>query len=252
MIRIPVLGATGNLAFPPVERAFAEPDGLLAVGGDLSPDRLLEAYRHGIFPWFSDGQPILWWSPSLRTVFDTARMHVPRRLARWLRRCDWSIRADTAFVEVMRACATTRRRGHGTWITGDMLAAYARLHDLGHAHSIEVRDANGQLAGGIYGVALGRMFYGESMFSHRSDASKIALAALVCFCRVNGIDLIDCQQRTSHLASLGAREIARSAFERLITPRVRGPALTDWTYHRSHWERLRDAAPALPTEEVAP
>lgn len=212
MIRIPVLGAAGSLAFPPVEKAFAEPDGLLAVGGDLSPDRLLEAYRHGIFPWFSEGQPILWWSPSLRTVFDTARMHVPRRLARWLRGCDWSIRADSAFTDVMRACATVRRRGHGTWITDDMLAAYTRLHELGHAHSIEVRDADGQLAGGIYGVALGRMFYGESMFSAQTNGSKVALLALGRALDAWDFPLLDAQVASDHLFTLGARETPRDAF----------------------------------------
>jgi leucyl/phenylalanyl-tRNA--protein transferase len=229
-----------------VERAFAEPDGLLAVGGDLSPDRLLEAYRHGIFPWFSDGQPILWWSPSLRTVFDTARVHVPRRLARWLRRCDWSIRADTAFVEVMRACATTRRRGHGTWITDDMLAAYVRLHDLGHAHSIEVRDADGQLAGGIYGVALGRMFYGESMFSTQANGSKAALLALCRALDAWDFPLLDAQVASDHLFTLGAREMPRDAFCEQVAALAAQPDASACGRTTSRWLQPRISPPEPP------
>jgi len=212
MIRLPFLDPLHPQAFPPVDAALDEPDGLLAAGGDLSAERLLAAYRRGIFPWFSEGEPILWWSPAQRTVFDTARIHVARRLARWLRACDWSIHADTAFPEVMRACATTRRRGHGTWITDDMLAAYARLHELGHAHSVEVRDAEGRLAGGIYGVALGRMFCGESMFSASTNGSKVALLALCRALETWGSPLLDAQVASDHLFTLGAREMPRREF----------------------------------------
>jgi len=212
MIRLLILAAGHREAFPPVDSALAEPDGLLAAGGDLSPQRLLDAYRHGIFPWFSEGQPILWWSPSLRTVFDTAHVHMPRRLARWLRQCDWSIHADTAFADVMRACAAPRRHEHGTWITDDMLAAYVRLHELGHAHSIEVRDAEGRLAGGIYGVALGRMFCGESMFSASTNGSKVALLALCRALDEWGFPLLDAQVASDHLFTLGAREMPRDVF----------------------------------------
>lgn len=212
MIRLPILAPGHDAAFPPVDAALDEPDGLLATGGDLAPDRLLDAYRHGIFPWFSDGQPILWWSPSRRAVFDTARVHVPRRLARWLHRCDWSIHADTAFAEVVRACAAPRRRERGTWITDDMLAAYARLHELGHAHSVEVRDADGNLAGGIYGVALGRMFCGESMFSARTNGSKVALLALCRALDEWRFPLLDAQVASDHLFTLGAREMPRGEF----------------------------------------
>ena len=230
MIRIPVLGAAGNLAFPPVDRAFEQPDGLLAVGGDLSPERLLEAYRRGIFPWFSDGQPILWWSPSLRTVFDTTHVHVPRRLARWLRGCDWSVHADAAFADVMRACAAPRRQDHGTWITDDMLAAYLRLHELGHAHSIEVRDAEGCLAGGIYGVALGRMFYGESMFSARTNGSKVALLALCRALHAWDFPLLDAQVASDHLFTLGAREMPRGEFcERVAALAAQPGRIGSWT-----------------------
>lgn len=212
MMRLPILGAGQREPFPDVESALAEPDGLLAAGGDLSPERLLDAYRHGIFPWYSDGQPILWWSPSQRTVFDTDSVHVPRRLARWLRRCDWTIHADTAFGEVMRACAAPRRHERGTWITADMLAAYVRLHELGHAHSIEVRDADGRLTGGIYGVAIGRMFCGESMFSAQTNGSKVALLALCRALEGWGFPLLDAQVASDHLFTLGARDMPRLGF----------------------------------------
>jgi leucyl/phenylalanyl-tRNA--protein transferase len=211
MIRLPFLDMDRPDAFPPVERARRAPDGLLAAGGDLSPERLLAAYRRGIFPWYSDGQPILWWSPATRAVFDTANMHVPRRLARWLRGCDWTIRADSAFAEVMRACAAPRAYTHGTWITGDMLAAYVRLHALGIAHSVEVWDRD-RLAGGIYGIAIGRMFYGESMFSAATNGSKVALLALCRGLRESGIPLLDAQVASDHLFTLGAREMARADF----------------------------------------
>lgn len=211
MTRIHLLAPGQQEPFPPVEQALSEPDGLLAAGGDLSPARLLSAYRLGIFPWYSDGQPILWWSPSSRTVFDTEAMHVPRRLARWLRSCDWRIRADTAFAEVMRACAAPRRHERSTWITDDMLAAYGDLHALGHAHSVEAWDGE-RLVGGIYGVAVGRMFFGESMFGAATNGSKVALLALCRAMRDWGWPLLDAQVASDHLFTLGAREMPREEF----------------------------------------
>lgn len=222
MIRLPFLDAARPDGFPPLERALNEPDGLLAAGGDLAPERLLAAYRRGIFPWYSDEQPILWWSPGLRTVFDTARVHVPRRLARWLHRCDWRISADTAFGEVMRACAAPREGAHGTWITDEMLVAYQSLHRLGHAHSVEIRDGE-RLVGGLYGVAIGRMFFGESMFSTATNASKLALLALCRALDEWGFPLLDAQVASAHLFTLGAYEIPRPAFCARIADLVASP-----------------------------
>ena len=185
MIRIAVLRAGAHDPFPAVETALADPDGLLAAGGDLSPERLLDAYRHGIFPWFSAGDPILWWSPATRTVFDSNRVHVSDRLRRWLKKCDWTLRADSAFAEVVLACASPRATQPTTWITPEMFAAYLRLHELGYAHSVEIFDGDG-LVGGIYGVAVGRMFFGESMFSYATNASKVALIALCRMLASNG------------------------------------------------------------------
>ncbi len=211
MIRLPFLDPAQPGWFPPIERALDEPDGLLAAGGDLSPQRLLAAYRRGIFPWFSDGEPILWWSPGRRTVFDTAAMHVSRRLARWLRGCDWHVRADSAFGEVMRACAGPRANQRGTWIGDDMIDAYERLHALGHAHSVEAWDG-GRLVGGIYGVAIGRLFCGESMFSAETNGSKVALLALAAHLHDRGWPLLDAQVASDHLFTLGAFELPRAAF----------------------------------------
>ncbi|HEY0180193.1 MAG TPA: leucyl/phenylalanyl-tRNA--protein transferase [Dokdonella sp.] len=211
MIRLPFLDAAAPDAFPPVEHALAEPDGLLAAGGDLSPPRLLAAYRRGIFPWYSRGEPILWWSPAMRAVFDTGAMHVPRRLARWLRGCTWTLRADTAFAEVVRACAAPRAKQRGTWITPEMHAAYVRLHRLGHAHSVEAWDGD-RLAGGIYGVAIGRMFFGESMFSAAPNGSKVALLALARLLHARGCPLLDAQVASPHLFTLGARLLPRAEF----------------------------------------
>jgi leucyl/phenylalanyl-tRNA--protein transferase len=211
MLRISFLDPDLPDAFPPVSHALAHPDGLLAAGGDLSPERLLAAYRRGIFPWYSDDQPILWWSPAMRTVFDTGNLHVPRRLSRWLRGCDWQLRADSAFADVMQACAEPRRHQSGTWITDDMLAAYRELHALGHAHSVEAWDGD-RLVGGIYGVALGRMFYGESMFSIATNGSKVALLGLCRAMREWGWPLLDAQVASEHLFTLGAREMPRTAF----------------------------------------
>jgi leucyl/phenylalanyl-tRNA--protein transferase len=198
--------------FPAVERALREPNGLLAAGGDLSPQRILAAYRRGIFPWYSPGEPILWWSPDPRMVLLPAELKVSRSLAKVLRNRDYEVRLDTAFAAVIAACAQTARSGRpGTWITPEMQAAYGRLHGLGYAHSVEVFDS-GRLIGGLYGVALGRVFYGESMFSTRSDASKIALAHLCAYLRSRDFGIIDCQMETAHLASLGAKPIPRREF----------------------------------------
>lgn len=211
MIRIPVLRPGVIEPFPPVESAFREPDGLLAAGGDLSPERLLDAYRHGIFPWFSHGQPILWWSPDPRTVFATDRVHVSTRLKRWLRHCDWTIHADRDFAAVVRACAAPRATQKGTWITSEMYEAYCWLHALGHAHSVEVYAAD-RLVGGIYGVAVGRMFFGESMFSGETNGSKVALIALCRILHSWGFDLLDAQVASPHLATLGAYDMPRTDF----------------------------------------
>ena len=207
-----LLGPEANAPFPPARLALHEPDGLLAVGGDLSPERLLRAYRSGIFPWYSQGQPILWWSPDPRMVFDSTAFALPSRFRRSLRTCDWTVRADTDFAGVIRACAEVPRPGQdSTWILPEMAQAYTALHRLGHAHSIEVM-AGEELVGGIYGVAQGRMFYGESMFSRRSGASKLALAALLGLLRDWGWPLLDAQLENPHLRSLGARRMERKAF----------------------------------------
>jgi leucyl/phenylalanyl-tRNA--protein transferase len=212
--RLPIalLDPDPEAPFPPVRKALREPDGLLAAGGDLAPARLLNAYRHGIFPWFGEGQPILWWSPDPRLVFDTASFRLPGRFARQLRSSAWRLRADTAFAAVIEACASAPRPGQdGTWIGAGMLAAYKELHRLGHAHSVEVF-ADEQLVGGIYGVAIGQMFFGESMFSARSGGSKAALAGLVHLLRGWRWPLIDAQVENPHLLSLGAQRLPRELF----------------------------------------
>jgi leucyl/phenylalanyl-tRNA--protein transferase len=202
--------------FPPVEHALAEPNGLLAAGGDLSPERILAAYRRGIFPWFSAGEPILWWSPDPRMVLFPAELRISRSLAKVLRNKPYEVTLDTTFAQVIGACAGTPREGqHGTWITAEMQAAYGHLHELGYAHSVEVW-MDGKLTGGLYGMALGKAFYGESMFSWRTDASKIALAHLCTQLKRQGFGIIDCQMETKHLASLGARPIPRSDFVALL------------------------------------
>lgn len=209
--------------FPDPERA--EPDGLLAVGGDLSPRRLLAAYERGIFPWFSEKGPILWWSPDPRLVLRPEWLHLPRSLARTLRRGRYAVRADTAFAEVIAGCAAARRPGQrGTWITPEMIAAYERLHRMGFAHSFEAWEGEG-LAGGLYGVSLGGAFFGESMFSERPDASKAAFAASVPWLADRGVALVDCQVRTEHLVRFGAREIPRAAFLAELRRALRRPTL---------------------------
>ena len=219
----------GDAPFPDIETALADPNGLLAAGDDLSAERLLAAYRRGIFPWFSAGQPVLWWSPAPRMVLFPAELKVSRSLAKVLRNSAYEIRFDTAFQDVMRACAAPRPGQNGTWITDDMVNAYARLHSLGYAHSVETW-VEGELAGGLYGIAIGGMFYGESMFMRRRDASKIALVQLVRQLATRGFGMIDCQMRTGHLASLGGREIPRTEFSQRLAELINYPLPTgNWT-----------------------
>jgi leucyl/phenylalanyl-tRNA--protein transferase len=206
---MPVYRLIDQSVFPPPE--LAEPGGLLAVGGDLAPPRLLLAYSMGIFPWYNEGDPILWWSPDPRCILDPAELRVSRSLARTLRGEEFTVTYDRAFAAVIDACAELRRDGEGTWITGEMREAYCRLHALGHAHSVEVWH-EGELAGGLYGVCLGRCFFGESMFHRVTDASKVAFATLARHIAARGFELLDCQLPSPHLASLGAREIPREEF----------------------------------------
>jgi leucyl/phenylalanyl-tRNA---protein transferase len=214
------LGA--DTPFPPLAAAQKEPNGLLAVGGDLSPRRLLDAYRHGIFPWYSAGDPILWWSPDPRMVLFPEELRVTRSLAKTLRNKPHEVRFDTAFAAVMRGCAAPRPGQGGTWIGPEMRTAYRKLHDLGYAHSVETW-IDGELAGGLYGVAIGGVFFGESMFTRTRDASKMALVGLVRRLAAEGFGLIDCQMHTAHLESLGAREIPRAEFARRVKDLVDYP-----------------------------
>lgn len=200
-----------NDPFPPVAHALCEPNGLLAVGGDLSPARLLDAYRHGIFPWFNKDDPILWWSPDPRMVLFPRELRISHTLGKTMRKRIYAVRTDTAFEQVMRLCAAPRPGQDGTWIHEAMIDAYVELHRQGYAHSVETWLA-GELVGGLYGIAIGRMFYGESMFSRSRDASKIALACLAAQLQRWNFGMIDCQMSTPHLASLGAREIPRKEF----------------------------------------
>lgn len=229
-LHLPRLGDDPQAPFPDVATALRRPEGLLAFGGDLSPTRLLNAYRHGIFPWFSPGQPILWWSPDPRTVLRSDGVRLSRRFRRALRGSDWQARADTAFDAVVAACATAPRRGQdGTWISDDMRRAYGALHRLGHAHSVEVY-AGERLVGGIYGVALGRMFFGESMFSAESGGSKAALAALAHRLHGWGWPLIDAQVENDHLRRLGAETWPRARFLAAVADLTAQPAACGaWT-----------------------
>jgi leucyl/phenylalanyl-tRNA--protein transferase len=190
--------------------ALGHPDGLIAVGGDLSPERLIAAYRRGIFPWFNDDQPILWWSPDPRAVFEPDNFHMSRSLIRKLKKGGWEYSVNHCFDEIVTGCALNRGE-YGTWITPEMITAYTRLHELGYVHSIESW-YQGELAGGIYGIRLGNMFFGESMFSVITNGSKVALSALISICPHMGIDLIDCQLSSPHLATLGMREMPREIF----------------------------------------
>jgi leucyl/phenylalanyl-tRNA---protein transferase len=215
--------------FPPIETALSDPNGLLAAGGDLSAARLLDAYRRGIFPWSADDEPILWWAPDPRMVLFLDELHVARSLKKRIRSGVFSTTADRAFDAVVAGCAEPRADADGTWITAAIANAYAGLHRSGHAHSVETW-MDGQLVGGLYGVSIGRMFYGESMFAREPDASKIALAFLVRQLQRWGFELIDCQMSTAHLATLGAREIPRREFIRRVNDLTGLPAVpAPWT-----------------------
>ena len=198
--------------FPPISNALTEPNGLLAIGGNLSSERLLTAYRSGIFPWFGKGEPVLWWSPNPRMVLFPQDFKVSKSLAKRLKKNDFEVRFNTHFRQVMEACANTNRPDQdGTWITSDIIDAYCELHQLGYAHSTETWIDN-TLVGGLYGVMINKMFYGESMFHHATDASKIAFAHMVDYLKDKDVGMIDCQMNTKHLASLGAQEISRAKF----------------------------------------
>ena len=218
-----------DVRFPPVE--LATPEGLLAVGGDLRVERLLEAYRHGIFPWYNDDQPILWWSPDPRAVLFPDKLHVSRSLERTIRRSHFRVTLDTCFRDVMTHCAGPRPQypGGGTWITPAMLEAYSALHELGYAHSVETWK-EGQLVGGLYGVALGGIFFGESMFTHVPDASKVALVSLVRQLQAWGFRIFDCQQPSRHVTTFGAEEIPRREF---LAHLAEALTLPDW---RGRWK----------------
>ena len=220
----------------------SEAPGLLCAGASVTPQRLEEAYRRGVFPWYSSGQPPLWWAPDPRMVLPVAEFRLAvslkKTLRRFLRTPGCEIRIDHDFRAVMTACAAAPRAGQsGTWILPEMVEAYCAWHRMGRAHSVETW-IDGELVGGLYGAGLGRMVYGESMFARRTDASKIALAALVALCRAQGVLLIDCQQHTRHLASFGAREMARPQFEGHLIQAVNQPAAVGWTYDPAHWRLL--------------
>ena len=215
-------------SFPAVNAALSEPDGLLAAGGDLSPDRLLIAYRQGIFPWYEEGQPLLWWSPDPRCVFLPGDFHLARRMKQEFRKTDAEIRVNTAFTDVVRACAGPRRSGQGTWITPDMLVAYEQLHRLGWAHSVEVWRSD-KLCGGLYGLAIGKAFFGESMFSKSSNASKMALLYLAERLNSGDFKILDCQIHSAHLSGLGARVVPRPEFIELLQLACEKPgSRSDW------------------------
>jgi leucyl/phenylalanyl-tRNA--protein transferase len=218
----------GPPRFPPVDQALREPNGLLAAGGELTPEWLLAAYRHGIFPWYSAGEPLLWWSPDPRMVLRPEAVRITRTLRRTLRQGRFELRCDTQFADVMTACAEPREPGGGTWITPEMQAAYQRMHELGYAHSVETWQ-EGRLVGGLYGMAVGQVFFGESMFSRVSDSSKVALAHLARHLERLGFAVIDCQMVTSHLAFMGGRPIPREDFSAEVARRTRnGPAPARW------------------------
>jgi leucyl/phenylalanyl-tRNA--protein transferase len=225
-----ILSATGqDLCFPPVEQA--SPEGLLAAGGDLRPERLLEAYRHGIFPWYSDNQPILWWSPDPRTVLFPEKLHISRSLKRSLRPGIFEVTLDTCFRDVMQHCAGPRPQypDGGTWITAEMLDAYTTLHEQGYAHSVETWQ-EGELVGGLYGVAIGGAFFAESMFAHVPDASKVALASLVRQLQTWEFRIIDCQQASPHVMRFGAEEIPRREFLDYLAAALTSPD------RQGHWQ----------------
>jgi len=228
-LHLPCLGPDPTDPFPPAAAALSHPNGLLAWGGGLEPERLLSAYRQGIFPWYAEGEPILWWSPAPRCVIFPRSVHLSRRTRRRYNACRYRITADTAFAEVISACAAPRRGAAGTWITAALQEAFNRLHIDGHAHSVEVwRDS--RLVGGVYGLALGSVFFGESMFSRETDASKIALVALCRQLQAWQFSILDCQVPNPHLRSLGAVDIPRQEFEQHLREGVRRPAVpAPWT-----------------------
>lgn len=216
-----------SLTFPALDRALQEPNGLLAAGGDLTPERLVQAYRHGCFPWYQDGQPILWWSPDPRTVLAPARLHVSRSLAKWMRQGRYQVSFDTDFAAVIAACAAPRDYTNGTWITDPMRMAYCELHARGIAHSVEVRQ-DGELVGGLYGLAMGQLFFGESMFSRADNASKVGFVTLVRHLEAAGFVLIDCQMQTDHLLSLGAHATSRRKFADYLARHLDQPNTATW------------------------
>ena len=220
--------------FPPVERALESPNGLLCAGEELSPERILEAYRQGIFPWYSEGDPVLWWSPDPRMVLIPDELKVSRSLAKAVKRPAFETRVDTAFTRVMSECAAPRDGQSGTWIVPEMVAAYTELHRRGFAHSVESWQ-EGELVGGLYGLWLGKAFFGESMFSRATDASKVALVKLVAIVKAKGARVIDCQQATRHLGTLGARPIPRTAFSQLLQDSIQcAPSGESWADALSH------------------
>jgi leucyl/phenylalanyl-tRNA--protein transferase len=237
--------ADEHTPLPPTDQALgpdSDAPGLLAAGGSLRPQRLAEAYRRGIFPWYAAGEPVLWWAPDPRMVLPVGEFKLARSLRKTLRRflqtpaCE--IRFDAACRDVIAACASAPRAGQsGTWIVPAMVRAYGDWHDAGVVHSVETW-IDGRLAGGLYGVGIGRMFYGESMFARADDASKIALCALVAHCRAAGMELIDCQQNTAHLATFGAREVPRAEFERHLARATAQTPRVDWSYDPAHWAQL--------------
>lgn len=244
MIQLPWLepGATN---FPSTSLALTEPNGLLAVGGDLSVPQLLAAYQRGIFPWFDETQPVLWWSPSPRLVLKPGNLHISKSMRKLLRRAPYRVTTDTAFPQVMAACAEPRPDQHGTWITAQIQAAYTALHHLGYAHSIEVWQED-NLVGGLYGVALGRVFFGESMFSRADNASKYGFIRLVSALKALQYGVIDCQVRTPHLVSLGAQEIDRDRFEHLLMNYIYGDYIYGDRLDRNFAvSKLSDAMPPI-------
>jgi len=221
---------TSRLSFPPLEDALVEPNGLLAAGGDLSPERLIKAYRCGIFPWFNENETILWWSPDPRMILFPNELKISHSLNKILKQRNYEIRVDSAFNEVIRACAAPRKKQAGTWIHSDMISAYITLHEMGLAHSVETW-IDGRLKGGLYGVTQGKIFFGESMFSQINNASKIAFVHLVKQLEKWNYSMIDCQMRTNHLASFGAREISRKEFSHILKESVNYPnQIEKWSF----------------------
>lgn len=227
-----------SVDFPPIDTALDEPNGLLAAGGDLAPARLINAYRDGIFPWFNPGEPILWWSPDPRCVLNPADIHISRSLRKTIRKTDFSITFDKAFSRVIAQCAAPRAYSDDTWISQQMQQAYSELHNLGYAHSVELWVDN-TLCGGLYGIAMGRLFFGESMFSTRTDASKIAFSCFARQLQKWGYALIDCQIENDHLTSLGATTVSRTEFEQYLNQYLACPVSHDWAFDISKDDVVR-------------